>query len=179
MPVASAAVEESGFAFARGAEATIHLVGDAEIKEINARWRNKDAPTNVLSFPAAPASKIASARLIGDVFVSLQTLQREAEAEDKPLADHFRHLVLHGFLHLLGYDHETPAEQAACHHRQELAATQAEFCAPAAGGCIDIPLSLNSAAALAAVGAGVGLGGTADDADSWHEHGLCSWEARR
>jgi probable rRNA maturation factor len=107
------AVEEAGAAFARGAEATVHLVGDAEIKEINARWRNKDVPTNVLSFPAAPASKIASARLIGDVFVSLQTLRREAEAEDKPLADHFRHLVLHGFLHLLGYDHETPLEAEA------------------------------------------------------------------
>jgi probable rRNA maturation factor len=107
------AAEESGVVFARGAEATVHLVGDAEIKEINARWRNKNAPTNVLSFPAAPASKIASARLIGDVFVSLQTLQREAAAEDKLLADHFRHLVLHGFLHLLGYDHETAAEAEA------------------------------------------------------------------
>ncbi len=107
------AVEESGVVFARGAEATVHLVGDADIQEINARWRNKDAPTNVLSFPAAPAAKIASALLLGDIFVALQTLQREAATEDKLLADHFRHLVLHGFLHLLGYDHETPAEAEA------------------------------------------------------------------
>ena len=106
----AAAAEASGADLARGAELTVHLVDDAGIRELNARWRNKDAPTNVLSFPAAPAGKIASARLLGDVFLALETCEREAAAEGKPLADHYRHLALHGFLHLLGYDHETPAE---------------------------------------------------------------------
>jgi probable rRNA maturation factor len=67
----------------------------------------------VLSFPAAPADRLAGARLLGDVFVALETLTREAAAEGKPLADHFRHLVAHGFLHLLGFDHESPAEAEA------------------------------------------------------------------
>jgi probable rRNA maturation factor len=110
---AAAAAEEAGVKLARGAEVTIHLVNDESIREINKQWRAKDAPTNVLSFPAAPADRIASARLLGDIFVALETLEREAAAEGKPLADHFRHLVAHGFLHLLGFDHETPAEAEA------------------------------------------------------------------
>jgi len=109
----AAAAEEAGAKLARGAEMTIHLVCDEAIRGLNKQWRAKDAPTNVLSFPAAPADRLATARLIGDVFVALETLEREAAAEDKPLADHFRHLVAHGFLHLLGYDHETEAQAQA------------------------------------------------------------------
>ncbi len=108
-----AAAEEAGAQLARGAEMTIHLVGDEAIRDLNKQWRAKDAATNVLSFPASPPDRIASSRLLGDVFVALETLQREAEAEDKPLADHYRHLVAHGFLHLIGYDHETQAEAEA------------------------------------------------------------------
>jgi probable rRNA maturation factor len=109
----AAAAAEAGARFARGAEMTVHLVDDAGIRELNKRWRAKDAPTNVLSFPAAPASGIAAARLLGDVFLALQTLEREAAAQDKPLADHYRHLVLHGFLHLIGFDHEASSEAEA------------------------------------------------------------------
>ena len=106
----AAAAQETGVKLARGAEMTIHLVGDEAIRGLNKQWRAKDAPTNVLSFPAAPADRLSTARLIGDVFVALETLEREAAAEDKSLADHFRHLVAHGFLHLIGYDHETEAD---------------------------------------------------------------------
>jgi probable rRNA maturation factor len=109
----AAAAGEAGVGLARGAELTIHLVGDAGIRDLNKQWRGKDAATNVLSFPAAPADRVAGQRLLGDVFVALETLEREAAAEGKPLGDHFRHLVAHGFLHLVGFDHETPAEAEA------------------------------------------------------------------
>ncbi len=105
-----AAAEEARARLARGAEMTIHLADDDALRDLNRSWRDKDAPTNVLSFPAVAADRLARARLIGDVFIALQTLEREAAAEGKPLADHFRHLVAHGFLHLIGFDHETPAE---------------------------------------------------------------------
>ena len=117
----AAAAEAAGAKLARGAELTLHLVGDAEIAGLNKQWRGKNAPTNVLSFPAVAPDRLASARLLGDVFVALETLTREAEAEEKPLADHFRHLVAHGFLHLLGFDHETEAE-AETMERIEIAA---------------------------------------------------------
>jgi len=106
----AAAAEEAGLRLARGAELTIHLANDAGVRQLNKQWRGKDVATNVLSFPATSPDRLASARLLGDVFVALETLEREAAAEGKPLADHFRHLVAHGFLHLLGFDHETPAE---------------------------------------------------------------------
>ncbi len=109
----AAAVAEAGVKLRRGAEATVHLVDDAGIRAINAEWRNKDAPTNVLSFPAGPAAGLAEARLLGDILIAFETVVREAEAEQKPLEDHFRHLVVHGFLHLIGFDHETPAEAEA------------------------------------------------------------------
>jgi probable rRNA maturation factor len=109
----AAAAEAAGVKLARGAEMTVHLVNDEAIRGLNKQWRAKDAATNVLSFPASPPDRLASARLLGDVFVALETLEREAAAERKPLADHYRHLVAHGFLHLIGYDHETPPEAEA------------------------------------------------------------------
>ena len=109
----AAAAAEAGAKLARGAEMTVHLVNDEAIRALNKQWRGADAATNVLSFPAVPPERVASARLIGDVFVALETLAREAQDEAKPLADHYRHLVAHGFLHLLGYDHETQAQAEA------------------------------------------------------------------
>ena len=106
----TAAAAEARVKLARGAELTIHLADDDGLRELNRRWRAKDAPTNVLSFPAVAADRLAGARLLGDVFIALQTTEREAAAEQKPLADHFRHLVAHGFLHLVGFDHETSDE---------------------------------------------------------------------
>ena len=106
----AAAVAESGVALARGAELCIHLADDEHIRALNARWRGLDKPTNVLSFPAAEPADLATARLIGDVVLAFETVAREATDEGKPLADHYRHLVAHGFLHLIGFDHEDDAE---------------------------------------------------------------------
>jgi len=106
----AAAVAESGVALARGAELCIHLADDEHIRALNARWRGLDKPTNVLSFPAAEPADLATARLIGDVVLAFETTAREAADEGKPLADHYRHLVAHGFLHLIGFDHEDDAE---------------------------------------------------------------------
>jgi probable rRNA maturation factor len=96
-----------------GAELAIVLGNDSTIKALNRDWRGKNAATNVLSFPAAPASPAAkggkSARptpYIGDIVIAYQTTAREAAAEGKPFSHHLAHLAIHGFLHLLGYDHE-------------------------------------------------------------------------
>ena len=109
----AAAVIESGVALRRSAELSVHLVDDAAIRAVNAQWRAKDAPTNVLSFPAVEASGLAEARLLGDILIAFETVTREAADDGKPLADHYRHLVIHGFLHLLGFDHvEADAAEA-------------------------------------------------------------------
>jgi probable rRNA maturation factor len=109
----AAAVAETGVRLRRGAEVGVHLVDDAGIRAVNAQWREKDAPTNVLSFPAADPRRLGEARLLGDILVAFETARREAEEERKTLADHFSHLIIHGFLHLLGYDHVEAGEAEA------------------------------------------------------------------
>jgi probable rRNA maturation factor len=91
----------------------ILLTDDAAVRELNSQWRGKDKPTNVLSFPAAAPGDLARAPVLGDVAVALETLMREAEEEGKPASGHLAHLVVHGVLHLLGHDHETPADAEA------------------------------------------------------------------
>ncbi|HEX7970330.1 MAG TPA: rRNA maturation RNase YbeY, partial [Stellaceae bacterium] len=81
------------------------------VRALNRQWRGKDVPTNVLSFPALGATPPPGApRLLGDVVLAFETVAAEAAAQDKPLADHLRHLVIHGVLHLLGFDHESDAD---------------------------------------------------------------------
>jgi len=104
------AARESGVALAPGAELCIHLADDEHVRALNARWRGLDKPTNVLSFPAVAASEITKARLIGDIVLAFETVAREAADDGKPLADHYRHLVAHGFLHLIGFDHDNEAD---------------------------------------------------------------------
>jgi probable rRNA maturation factor len=95
------------------AELSLMLTDDREIRELNRRWRGRDTPTNVLSFAAGPARPAPGAPVVlGDVVLAFETVQREALAQGKPLADHFRHLVVHGVLHLLGHDHEKTREAA-------------------------------------------------------------------
>jgi probable rRNA maturation factor len=107
----AAAVAESGLAKGQGAEISLCLADDARLRALNLRWRGVDKPTNVLSFPAADAGRGPRPRLqLGDVALAYETLSREASELGVPLADHYRHLVAHGFLHLLGYDHETARE---------------------------------------------------------------------
>ena len=88
-------------------EVAILLGDDAAVRELNRAWRGKDSATNVLSFPAAPQPGAPGPRPLGDIALAFETLRREAEAEGKSLADHASHLIIHGLLHLLGFDHET------------------------------------------------------------------------
>lgn len=85
---------------------SILLTDDAEMRKLNAGWRAKDKPTNVLSFPAESAIDPAKPpAYLGDVALGLATCKREAREQKKTLADHVAHLTVHGVLHLLGYDH--------------------------------------------------------------------------
>ena len=89
------------------AELAIVLGDDSGIRALNRQWRGKDAPTNVLSFPsAAPGKGRAVSPYIGDIVIAYQTTAREAVAEHKRFDHHLAHLAVHGFLHLIGYDHE-------------------------------------------------------------------------
>jgi probable rRNA maturation factor len=100
------------FAGARPAELAVLLAEDRTVRDLNRRYRGFDKPTNVLSFPATDeVPRPAQAPLmLGDVVLALETVRREAAAQGKPAADHLAHLVVHGTLHLLGYDHERAAE---------------------------------------------------------------------
>jgi probable rRNA maturation factor len=93
-----------------GAEISLLLADDERLRALNSEWRGLDKPTNVLSFPAAAPGRLAQAPVLGDIAIAFETLAAEARDEGKSPADHFSHLVIHGFLHLIGYDHETPAD---------------------------------------------------------------------
>jgi probable rRNA maturation factor len=95
------------------AELSLVLANDATVQDLNARWRGKDAPTNVLAFASDEPPAKGKPVLLGDVVLAYQTVAREAKEQHKRLADHLRHLVIHGVLHLLGYDHikATPAKR--------------------------------------------------------------------
>ena len=92
-------------------ELSVVFTDDAHIRALNAGWRSKDKPTNVLSFPAFPVgSGRALPPMLGDVVLAAETVAAEAHQEGKPLANHMTHLIVHGILHLIGYDHEIDAE---------------------------------------------------------------------
>ena len=100
-------------------ELSIALVGDAEIQALNRDYRQKDKPTNVLSFPDE-----GPAPLLGDIVLALETVQREAAEKSISLKHHVTHLIIHGLLHLQGYDHDTD-ETAAEMEGLEIAALAA------------------------------------------------------
>ncbi|TNE37077.1 MAG: rRNA maturation RNase YbeY [Alphaproteobacteria bacterium] len=92
-------------------ELCVVLTDDREIQDLNKAYRQQDKPTNVLSFPAAvEAGFLIKEELfpLGDVVIALETLQREADQQGKSLASHFTHILVHGALHLLGFDHVKP-----------------------------------------------------------------------
>jgi probable rRNA maturation factor len=108
---AGATFAEIGAAWSGTSELSVVFSNDDSIRELNAGWRGKDKPTNVLSFPAFPISGGGSLPpMLGDIVLAAETVSREAELEQKPIENHISHLVIHGLLHLLGYDHETDAE---------------------------------------------------------------------
>jgi probable rRNA maturation factor len=92
------------------AELAVMLTDDAGIRTLNSNWRGIDKPTNVLSFPALPPTGPSgpddAPRMLGDIAIAYETTRREADDEQKPFDHHLSHLAVHGFLHLIGYDHE-------------------------------------------------------------------------
>jgi len=89
-------------------EISVFLSNDKDIKEINLEYRGVDKPTNVLSFPAIEEDVLLEPNmpyLAGDIVLAFETCQEEATAEDKTLSDHVAHLLVHGVLHLAGFDH--------------------------------------------------------------------------
>jgi probable rRNA maturation factor len=90
-------------------QVNIQLCGPKRARAINARFRGKDYPTNVLSFPYEPLPNEKTA-LLGDIVICPAVVGREARDQGKPSRDHFAHLTVHGVLHLLGYDHQTDAQ---------------------------------------------------------------------
>jgi len=111
---ASAAIAESGFpqlgSGERTVELSIRLTSDAEVHALNSEWRGKDKPTNVLSFPMAEPDDFSATSpgpelMLGDIILARGVCAAEAEEKAIPLKDHAAHLMVHGTLHLLGYDH--------------------------------------------------------------------------
>ena len=91
-------------------ELTIRVVDEAEGRELNKTWRHKDYATNVLSFPADVPDELLDIPLLGDLVICAPVVTREAAEQGKPALAHWAHLVIHGCLHLLGYDHIDDAE---------------------------------------------------------------------
>lgn len=97
---ATAAVQPEG----DEVEMTVRIVDEAESHELNLTYRGKDRPTNVLSFPFECPDEV-ELPLLGDLVICRQVVEREAAEQEKPLMAHWAHMVVHGSLHLLGYDH--------------------------------------------------------------------------
>jgi len=99
------------------AELAVMLTDDSGIRTLNKNWRGQDKPTNVLSFsalqPAAGREPDDAPRMLGDIAIAYETTRREADDQQKPFDHHLSHLAIHGFLHLVGYDHEKDADAEA------------------------------------------------------------------
>src|SRR5438105_5235243 len=98
------------------AELAVMLTDDGGIRTLNKNWRGIDKPTNVLSFPALQPTGDAPddmPRMLGDIAIAYETTRREADEEEKPFEHHLSHLAVHGFLHLIGYDHENDDDAEA------------------------------------------------------------------
>ncbi|KAF0183076.1 MAG: rRNA maturation RNase YbeY [Hyphomonadaceae bacterium] len=108
--VAAAAAGEA----ARGAVSVL-FADDAAVRALNKAWRGKDAPTNVLSFPAPEGFDA-----LGDIALALETVLAEAQSQGKTPRAHAAHLIVHGFLHLIGYDHEDDADAEKMEGRERV-----------------------------------------------------------
>jgi probable rRNA maturation factor len=103
---AAAVAQSAAWSIDEEAHVTLALGSDADIRPLNAAWRGKDQATNVLSFPARPGTREDGVLYLGDIMLAYETIVREAEDLGIPFDDHVRHLVVHGLLHLAGFDHE-------------------------------------------------------------------------
>ncbi len=105
------AIAELGVEADGASELSLLFTDDEHIRVLNRDWRGKDKPTNVLSFPAfeiSPGDPLPP--MLGDIAIAFETVSSESALEGKPFEHHLNHLIVHGFLHLLGYDHETDEE---------------------------------------------------------------------
>ncbi len=93
-----------------GHELSILLTDDEAIRSLNRQWRGIDKPTNVLSFPSAKTATSIGIEFFGDIVIAYETLKRECDDEGRVFLHHLAHLTVHGFLHLIGYDHSVDAE---------------------------------------------------------------------
>ena len=123
------------------AELAVMLTDDAGIRTLNSNWRGIDKPTNVLSFPALPPTGTGgpddAPRMLGDIAIAYQTTRREADEEGKPFDHHLSHLAVHGFLHLIGYDHEQDDEADAMEALESKILAQLGIPDPYADGAFD------------------------------------------
>jgi probable rRNA maturation factor len=104
---------------ARNREVGVRVVGRAESRKLNAHYRGKDYPTNVLSFPASSLPPgAAEPQPLGDLVICPQVLRTEAREQQKSLRSHWAHLVVHGALHLIGYDHERAGDARRMERRE-------------------------------------------------------------
>jgi probable rRNA maturation factor len=108
-PAIAAAVRRSKKKILPSSEVAIVFSDDAHVRKLNRRFRGKNKPTNVLSFPAATPTALFGP-LLGDIVLSHETVKAEAEDQGIEFVDHATHLIVHGFLHLLGYDHGNDSE---------------------------------------------------------------------
>jgi probable rRNA maturation factor len=125
---AEAAIAESAYASLgdsdRPVEISVTLTGDEQVRALNAKWRGKDKATNVLSFPMADELDLKRANvadrelLLGDIVLARGVCEREAEGKHVSFQEHATHLVVHGTLHLLGYDHERDDDAADMEARE-------------------------------------------------------------
>lgn len=100
-----------------GCELAVEVVSAPRMRELNRRFRGKDKPTNVLSFPAAPAPGVKP-RPLGDVVICPAVLRKEAQEQGKREVAHWAHLIVHGVLHLVGYDHEVDSDATRMERRE-------------------------------------------------------------
>jgi probable rRNA maturation factor len=118
---------------ARNRELSVRVVGRAESRRLNAHYRGKDYPTNVLSFPATPLptrSARTDVQPLGDLVICPHVLKTEAREQQKSLRAHWAHLVVHGALHLIGYDHERSADARRMERREIAILRQLGFTNP-------------------------------------------------
>lgn len=119
----AASVCTGRFAYHPGSELSLLFTDDATVRDLNKKWRDQDMPTNVLSFPGGNERGPVYGPLLGDIVFALETVVREAKEGEKPFENHLSHLIVHGILHLFGYDHqiEEDAEQMENLERRILA----------------------------------------------------------
>jgi probable rRNA maturation factor len=103
-----------------GREIAVRVVGANESRALNLQWRGKDKPTNVLSFPAPDALSEGRRRPLGDLVICAQVVRSEARRDGKSLLAHWAHMVIHGSLHLAGYDHEAGNRERMRMERREI-----------------------------------------------------------